>query len=116
MIKEILETISVAAIPLIVAGFVFYAAKKKVPVYESFVSGAKGGFEVAIKIIPYLVAMLVAIGIFRASGAMDILVGLLAPIGRLIGLPPEAMPMALLRPLSGRKSAIGNASGGIPIK
>jgi len=104
LIKEILETISIAAIPLIVAAFVFYAARKKVPVYESFVVGAKNGFEVAIKIIPYLVAMLVAIGIFRASGAMDILVGLLAPVGHLIGIPPEVLPMALLRPLSGSGS------------
>jgi len=104
MIKQILETISITAIPLIVAGFVFYAAKKKVPVYESFVTGAKGGFDVAIKIIPYLVAMLVAIGIFRASGAMDILIGLLSPVGRLIGMPPEVLPMALLRPLSGSGS------------
>ncbi len=104
MAKQILEALSIVAIPLIVAGFVFYAARKKVPVYESFVVGAKGGFDVAIKIIPYLVAMLVGIGIFRASGAMDILVGLLSPIGRLIGMPPEVLPMALLRPLSGSGS------------
>jgi len=104
MIKEILSAISIAAIPLIIAAFVAYAAKKKVPVYESFVQGAKGGFDVAIKIIPYLVAMLVAIGIFRASGAMDILVGALSPIAHLIGMPPEALPMALLRPLSGSGS------------
>ncbi|MFZ1082113.1 MAG: spore maturation protein [Candidatus Kryptoniota bacterium] len=104
MIRQILEAVSITVIPLIVAGFIFYAAKKKVPVYESFVSGAKGGFDVAIKIIPYLVAMLVAIGIFRASGAMDILVGLLAPIGHLIGMPPEVLPIALLRPLSGSGS------------
>lgn len=104
MIKEILEAASIVAIPLIVAGFVAYAAFKKVPIYESFVVGAKGGFEVAVKIIPYLVAMLVAIGIFRASGAMDILVGALSPVARLIGMPPEVLPMALLRPLSGSGS------------
>jgi spore maturation protein B len=104
LIKQILETISVASIPFIVVGFVIYAVRKKVPVYESFVSGAKSGFDVAVKIIPYLVAMLVAIGIFRASGAMDVLVSLLSPIGRLIGMPPEVLPMALLRPLSGSGS------------
>jgi spore maturation protein B len=104
MIRTILETLSIVAIPVIIAAFVAYAAKKKVPVYESFVIGAKGGFDIAIKIIPYLVAMLVAIGIFRASGAMDVLVGLLSPLGRLIGMPPEVIPMALLRPLSGSGS------------
>lgn len=104
MIKDILELISILAIPAIVLLFIIYAAKKKVPVYESFVHGAKGGFDVAIKIIPYLVAMLVAIGIFRASGAMDIFVSLISPLAKLIGMPPEALPMAFLRPLSGSGS------------
>jgi len=104
MVRQILESLSIVAIPLIIAGFVAYAVKKRVPVYESFVAGAKGGFDVAIKIIPYLVAMLVGIGIFRASGAMDIFVSMLAPIAHLIGMPPEALPMAILRPLSGSGS------------
>lgn len=104
MIKEILQAFSIVAIPLIIAVFVAYAAKKKVPVYESFVAGAKGGFEIAVKIIPYLVAMLVAIGIFRASGAMELLVKGLSPIAHLIGMPPEVLPLALLRPLSGSGS------------
>jgi spore maturation protein SpmB len=74
---------------------------RKVPVYEVFVEGAKDGFQVALRIIPYLVAILVAVGMFRASGAMEMLV---APLGRFtgpLGLPPEALSMALLRPLSG---------------
>lgn len=104
MIKDILQALSIVAIPVIIAAFVAYAARKKVPVYESFVAGAKGGFEVAIKIIPYLVAMLVAIGIFRASGAMEMLVKLLAPVANLIGMPPQVVPMALLRPLTGSGS------------
>lgn len=104
MIKEILEALSIVAIPLIIMVFVVYAARKKVPVYESFVAGAKGGFEVAVKIIPYLVAMLVAIGIFRASGAMHVFVSALSPLAHLIGMPPEALPMGILRPLSGSGS------------
>jgi spore maturation protein B len=104
LIKDILQALSIVAIPVIIAAFVAYAARKKVPVYESFVAGAKGGFEVAIKIIPYLVAMLVAIGIFRASGAMEMLVKLLAPVANLIGMPPQVVPMALLRPLTGSGS------------
>jgi len=84
--------------------FIGYGAFKKVKVYESFVEGAKEGFEVAVRIIPYLVAMLVAIGIFRAGGAMDFLIMVLKPITDLIGMPAEALPMALMRPLSGSGS------------
>ncbi len=72
--------------------------------YEVFVEGAKEGFSTAVRIIPYLVAMLFAIGVFRASGAMDVLTTVLAPVTNLIGMPPEALPMALLRPLSGSGS------------
>jgi spore maturation protein B len=72
-----------------------------VKIYEAFVEGAKEGFNVGVRIIPYLVAMLVAIGIFRASGAMEILASAVAPVTRLIGMPPEALPMAIMRPLSG---------------
>lgn len=72
-----------------------------VKVYEIFVTGAKEGFEVAIKIIPFLVAILVAVGMLRHSGVMDLAIGLLSPVTALIGLPAEALPMALIRPLSG---------------
>lgn len=72
-----------------------------VPIYEAFIDGAKEGFELAVKIIPYLVAILTAVGMFRASGAMDVMVGLLGPLTSMVGLPPEALPMALLRPMSG---------------
>ena len=84
--------------------FVGYGLIKKVKVYESFVDGAKEGFNIAVKIIPYLVAMLIAIGIFRAGGAMDWLILILKPITNLIGMPAEALPMALMRPLSGSGS------------
>ncbi|TLY29821.1 MAG: spore maturation protein [Ignavibacteria bacterium] len=66
-----------------------------------FVEGAKEGFNVGVRIIPYLVAMLVAIGIFRAGGAMEILASILSPVTRLIAMPAEALPMAIIRPLSG---------------
>ena len=70
-------------------------------IYEVFVEGAKDGFQVAVRIIPYLVAILVAVGMFRASGAMDIMVGSIGGFTERFGLPAEALPMALLRPLSG---------------
>jgi spore maturation protein B len=102
--KEIMNIISVIAIPFVIFSFLFYGFFKKVKIYESFVEGAKEGFNVAVRIIPYLVAMLVAIGIFRASGAMDVFVAILSPITNLIGFPAEALPMALMRPLSGSGS------------
>ena len=95
------KTISPWIIPGLMLGFLIFGVARKVPVYEVFVEGAKEGFQVAIRIIPYLVAILVAVGMFRASGAMDVMVGLLGPFTGKLGMPAEALPMALLRPLSG---------------
>ena len=66
-----------------------------------FVDGARDGFQVAVRIIPYLVAILVAVAMLRASGALEFFVGWIGPVTSLVGLPGEALPMALLRPLSG---------------
>jgi spore maturation protein B len=98
---DVIQTMSVVAIPALVLLIVVTGALRKVKIYETFVEGAKEGFTIGVRIIPYLVAMLVAIGIFRAGGAMDILTSLLAPITDLIGMPAETLPMALMRPLSG---------------
>lgn len=102
--KNFIEVVSTLAIPLIIIIFIGYGVIKKIKVYESFVEGAKEGFNIAVKIIPYLVAMLIAIGIFRAGGAMDWLIYVLKPITNFIGMPAEALPMALMRPLSGSGS------------
>ncbi len=102
--RSILQVISIVAIPFVILSFASYAFIKKVKVYESFVDGAKEGFNVAVKIIPYLVAMLCAIAIFRAGGGMDFLVSALTPAINLIGMPAESVPMAFLRPLSGSGS------------
>ena len=104
LFKLIIEWLSILAIPAILLFFLGYGYIKKVKVYEKFVEGAKEGFNVGVKIIPYLVAMLVAIAMFRASGAMDVLTGLVKPITNLIGMPSEVLPMALMRPLSGSGS------------
>jgi spore maturation protein B len=101
MFEKIITFVSVWAIPFLLFIIPILAIKNKVKVYEAFVDGAKGGFEVAIKIIPYLVAILVAIGMFRASGAMDIFVKIISPVTDFIGMPAEALPAALMRPLSG---------------
>ena len=98
---SVTQTLSVFAIPAIVLLVVVFGVIKKVKIYEAFVEGAKEGFNVGVRIIPFLVAMLVAIGIFRAGGAMDILTTLLSPITSLIGMPAETVPMAFMRPLSG---------------
>ena len=88
-------------IPLMLVAIPLYGIFRKVPVYEEFVTGAKEGFAVAIRIIPYLVAILFAIGMFRASGAMQYLMDAMRPILGPVGIPPEILPMAITRPLSG---------------
>ena len=104
-IRSLISLLAYFVIPVIVVGFPLYGLYKRVPVYESFVEGAKEGFNVAVRIIPYLVAILFAIGMFRASGAMDFLVTSLNPLLILIGFPGEVLPMAIIRPLTGSGSA-----------
>jgi len=92
-------------IPALLVGIPFYALTfRKVKVYEVFVVGAKDGFSIAVRIIPYLVAILVAVGMFRASGALDMLLDFLSPVLTFVGFPPENLPLALMRPLSGSGS------------
>lgn len=102
---ELLKNISDWAIPFLIVIIPLYALSvKKIPVYETFVDGAKEGFDVAVKIIPYLVGMLVSIGMFRASGAMDLITESLKPITDFFHFPSEIIPLALMRPLSGSGS------------
>jgi len=104
MIQQILRIISVWAIPAFLLLIPIYGALKKVKVYESFVEGAKGGFQVGIRIIPYLVAILVAVGMLRAAGAIDLLARWMDPVLRRVGMPAEILPLAIMRPLSGSGS------------
>lgn len=101
---DFVNLISAWAIPVIVVFIPLYAAYRKVPVYESFVEGAKDGFDTAIRIIPTLVGMMVAISVFRASGAMDFVIGWLKPLCAALGIPSEVLPLALLRPITGAGS------------
>jgi spore maturation protein B len=103
--RNAVNLLSYFVIPLILVGFPLYGLYKRVPVYESFVEGAREGFQVAVRIIPYLVAILFAIAMFRASGAMDALTRVLQPVLGLIGFPAEVLPMAIIRPLTGSGSA-----------
>ena len=97
---RLLDAISLLAIPWLVLFFPAYAALRGIAVYEQFVIGAKDGFTVALKILPYVVGMFVAVGMFRASGGMDLLAALLRPVTSLFHFPPEVVPMALIRPFS----------------
>ncbi|MDU4696820.1 MULTISPECIES: spore maturation protein [Paenibacillus] len=99
-----INLISAWAVPVMIAFIPLYAYFKKVPVYESFVDGAKDGFSTAIGIIPHLVGMMVAISVFRASGALDFFVGWMAPLLSWLRVPPEVMPLGFLRPLTGTGS------------
>ena len=98
---QVMQVISVLAIPLLIVLIPLYGYRKGIKVYEEFTEGAKEGFQVALRIIPFLVAIFLAISVFRSSGAMDILTWILSPITGKIGMPGEVVPMALMRPLSG---------------
>ncbi|MFC4777519.1 spore maturation protein [Paenibacillus sp. GCM10023252] len=91
-------------IPAIIVFIPLYAAYRRVPVYETFVEGAKEGFGTAVSIIPHLVGMMVAISMFRASGAMDMITGAFRPLFDWMGIPSEVLPLGLLRPLTGAGS------------
>ncbi len=88
-------------LPGLMVGFLVFGLLRKVRIYEVFVEGAKDGFQVALRIIPYMVAILVAVGMLKASGGLEMMVRALANITAPFGLPAEALPMALMRPLSG---------------
>lgn len=104
MIQETMRQISLWAIPVLLVAIPLIALIRKVKVYDVFVDGAKEGFGVAINIIPFLVGLLVAIGMFRASGAMDLLTSALRPVMAATGFPAELFPLAILRTLTGSGS------------
>ncbi len=100
-VADVFNVISTWAIPVVIFIVVGYALVKRVPIYSVFTTGAKDGFSTAVMIIPYLVAMLCAIGMLRASGAMDAFCNLIDPITGLIGCPGEVLPFAVMRSFSG---------------
>ncbi|MFV9691837.1 MAG: nucleoside recognition domain-containing protein [Desulfobacteria bacterium] len=95
------EILSFWLVPAIMCSLLLFGYLRGVKVYEVATAGAKEGFQVAIKIIPFLVMILVAIGMFRASGAFDLMVSAVQPLTSTIGMPADALPMAFMRPLSG---------------
>lgn len=103
---NIFQYIVKAIIPIIIGGVVIYGVKKKVKVYECFVEGAKEGLNICVRIFPYLLAMLLAVNCFRASGAMEYFINLIQPVVKFVGIPPEIVPIIFIKPLSG-SGAIG---------
>lgn len=104
MIRAALDAISLWAIPVVLVTIPLVGIVRGVKVYDVFIEGAKEGFDVAVRIIPFLVGILVAIGMFRGSGAMDLLLSLLRPLVGPLGFPPELVPLAILRSLTGSGS------------
>lgn len=96
-----MNAISLLSIPLLLSFFPLYAALRRVKVYEEFVEGAKEGFKTSVMIIPYLVAILVAIGMFREAGGIEMISKALKPALDAVGFPTELLPLCLVRPLSG---------------
>lgn len=101
MIEVLIGNISKWVIPFLIFFIPVFAYIRGVKVYEVFIEGAEEGFQIAIKLIPYLVAMLVAIGIFRNSGAMALTVNAIRPLTEFLGIPGEILPLGIMRPLSG---------------
>lgn len=89
---------------MLIAFIPLYASLRKIPVYESFIDGAKDGFQTAVSIIPHLVGMMTAISMFRASGAMEAIISVIRPLLEGFGVPSEVLPLALLRPITGAGS------------
>ena len=106
---EIISVVSLWLIPILIGSILVYGTYKQVPTYESFVEGGKEGIKIAVAIIPYLVGMLVAITVFRASGVLDLLLEWIGPWMGAIGIPSEIVPLAIIRPISGT-AALGMTS------
>ena len=98
---KILNLISLWALPVILIFILTFGLVKKVPLYEEFTDGAKEGFKVAVKIIPYLVAIIVGVSMLRASGAIDMLAHFMAPLLNKFNVPADVLPLMIVRSLSG---------------
>jgi spore maturation protein SpmA len=96
-----LQTLSHALIPFLMGFLALYGLSRQVNVYQRLCEAGAEGFRVGVKIIPYLVAILVAVGMFRASGALELFTSIVNPFTSFLGMPPETLPVALVRPLSG---------------
>lgn len=102
--EKLLNLVSLWALPLLLIIILTLGIVKKVPIYEEFTDGAKDGFKVAVNIIPYLVAIIVGISMFRASGAVEMIANALAPLLSKFNVPADTLPLMIVRSLSGSAS------------
>ncbi|WP_312694482.1 spore maturation protein [Caproiciproducens sp.] len=96
-----MDKLGVYAIPAVVFLIVVFGLMRGVPVFDTFVAGAKEGFSSSVSILPSLVGLMMAVAMLNASGALDILASFLSPVARALGLPAQVMPLALIKPVSG---------------
>lgn len=106
---QLISAISLWFIPVLIGFILVYGTLKKVPTYETFVEGGKEGIKMAVSIIPFLVGMMVAISVFRASGALDYFMEFIRPGLDKVGIPADVIPLAIIRPISGN-AALGMTS------
>lgn len=104
VLQNVVKAISILALPFFLSFFPVYAALRKIKVYEEFTEGAKEGFQVAIRIIPFLVAILTAVGMFRGAGGIALITKILKPALDFVHFPTDLLPLVLMRPLSGSGS------------
>jgi spore maturation protein B len=97
----LLHIVSIMIIPILITMILIHGFIKKVNIYEAFVEGAGEGFKTAVRIMPYMIAIFLAIGIFRESGALSLFTKLLSPITNVLGIPQEVVPLVIMRPISG---------------
>lgn len=101
---QIVTLISSLFVPLFIAGVVVFGLARKVAVYEAFVKGAGQGFSTVVRVLPFVIGFVFAIRIFTASGCFDFIAAALSPVLGPAGIPPEILPLALMRPFSGSAS------------
>ncbi|WP_053954868.1 spore maturation protein [Inediibacterium massiliense] len=106
---SLLQIISVMMLPMMITIILGHGIIKKIDIYETFVEGAKEGFKTSIRIMPYLIAIFLAIGIFKDSGSLSLFIKIFSPITNALGIPKEVLPLVFMRPVSG-SGALGVVS------
>ena len=102
--RNVINYISSAAIPVVIIVIIGYGLKEKVKVFDTFLEGAKEGVEIVFKMFPTLIGIFLAVGALRSSGIIDLIINLITPLTNLLEIPSQIMPLALLRPISGSAS------------
>lgn len=101
---DIANYLSSAAVPMVIMLIIVYGILEKNKIFDTFIEGAKEGIEIVVGIFPTLIALFIAIGVLRSSGIIELVINILEPITKLLSIPKEIMPLALLRPISGSAS------------